>query len=121
MAETRDHAAQAAPITPFCPNFHRAIEIVGRRWTGAIIRTLLADKHHFSDICKTVPGLSDRLLSERLKELELEGIVTRTVIPETPVRVEYSLTEKGASLADAVRSMSEWAEHWAVADTSHLA
>ncbi|MDQ3958465.1 MAG: winged helix-turn-helix transcriptional regulator, partial [Actinomycetota bacterium] len=59
------------------------------------------------------PGLSDRLLSERLKELEHEGIVERTVTPSTPVRIEYRLTDKGRALASVVRAVADWAETWA--------
>lgn len=72
----------------------------------------MAGRTRFSDLAATVPGLSDRLLSERLKELEAEGIVTRTVIPETPVRVEYGLTDKGRALTDVVVAVSAWAERW---------
>jgi len=99
---------------PFCPYYHYAVELIGRRWTGAILRALLADIHRFSDLRQTVPGLSDRMLSERLKELEQEGIVERTVIPETPVRVEYRLTTKGRALGAVVTSLSGWAETWLV-------
>lgn len=105
---TMDH-----PLTPFCPEFHHAVELIGRRWTGAIIRAMLAGAVRFTDIAATVPGLSDRLLSERLKELEQEGVVERTVYPETPVRIEYHLTAKGQELAPVVESLSEWAERWA--------
>lgn len=101
----------AAPST-FCPQFHRAVELIGRRWTGAILRAMMAGSRRFSDIARDVPGLSDRLLAERLRELEAEGIVTRTVIPEMPVRVEYHLTEKGASLKDVLASISDWAAIW---------
>ena len=96
----------------FCPRYRRAIELVGRRWTGAVLRVLLAGPTRFSDITCTVPGLSDRLLSERLKELEAEGIVQRTVFPETPVRIEYALTEKGRALEEVITAVSTWAETW---------
>lgn len=96
----------------FCPRFHHAVELIGRRWSGAIIRAMLGGASRFSEVCGTVPGLSDRLLSERLKELEAEGIVTRTVYPETPVRIEYRLTEKGHALAPALDAISGWAEQW---------
>ena len=105
-------AATPGPISPFCPAYHRAVELIGRRWSGAVIRAMLSGATRFSDIVALVPGLSDRLLSDRLKQLEAEGIVTRTVIPETPVRVEYGLTEKGRALADVVESISRWAEVW---------
>lgn len=101
-----------APITPFCPTYHRAVELIGRRWSGAVIRAMLSGATRFSDIVALVPGLSDRLLSDRLKQLEMEGILTRTVIPETPVRVEYGLTPKGEALADVVMAISHWSETW---------
>ena len=101
------------PPSAFCPVYHRAIELIGRRWTGAILRVLLSGPTRFSDIAATVPGLSDRLLSERLKELETEGIVVRTVYPETPVRIEYALTEKGRALESVIAAVSDWAETWA--------
>jgi DNA-binding HxlR family transcriptional regulator len=100
----------------FCPRFHRAVELVGRRWTGAILRALLADVDRFSDLTHVIPGLSDRMLSERLKELEAEGIISRTVIPETPVRIEYHLTEKGRALSAAIDTLSSWAETWITID-----
>jgi DNA-binding HxlR family transcriptional regulator len=71
----------------FCPYYHRAVELIGRRWTGAILRAMLFGVSRFSDLAATIPGISDRMLSERLKELEAEGLVLRSVIPETPVRV----------------------------------
>lgn len=88
------------------------MEIIGRRWTGAIIRSMLAGASRYSEIVAAVPGLSDRLLSERLKELENEGIVARSVTPSTPVRIDYTLTEKGLALASVVREVASWAERW---------
>jgi len=99
-------------LSPYCEVYSRAIEILGRRWTGAILRALMAGRSRFNDIAHTVPGLSDRLLSERLKELEAEGLVVRTVTPCTPVRVEYSLTEAGNALVPVVWSVAKWAEAW---------
>ena len=96
----------------FCPVYQRTVELIGRRWTGAILRALFSGVTRFSDLCETVPGLSDRMLAERLKELESEGIVRRTVIPETPVRVEYSLTDKGRGLDEVIRAVSGWADRW---------
>ena len=96
----------------FCPRYHHAVELIGRRWTGAIIRAMLGGVCRFSDLTQTVPGLSDRMLSERLKELEAEGIVVRTVYPDTPVRIEYHVTGKGRALASVVDSIAAWAEAW---------
>lgn len=111
-SEQESTEATPSQISPFCPAYHRAIELIGRRWSGVVLRALMAGRTRFSDLAATVPGLSDRLLSERLKELEAEGIVTRTVIPETPVRVEYGLTDKGRALTDVVVAVSAWAERW---------
>jgi DNA-binding HxlR family transcriptional regulator len=98
----------------FCPYYHRAVELIGRRWTGAVLRAMLAGISRFSDLTETIPGLSDRMLSERLKELEAEGLVLRVVIPETPVRIEYHLTEKGRALESVIEAVSGWAEEWLI-------
>jgi DNA-binding HxlR family transcriptional regulator len=95
-----------------CPKFHAAIELVGRRWTGAILSAMLMGASRFTDIIHAVPGLSDRLLSERLKELEAALIVERTVHPETPVRIEYRLTDKGYELNTALNALTDWADRW---------
>ena len=101
------------PITPnLCPMYHRAVELIGRRWTGAIIFVLLRERCRYSDLRAAIPEITDRMLSERLRELEEEGIVERSVIPEMPVRVEYALTEKGAALAEAVGAIGAWAHQW---------
>ncbi len=100
------------PVVAFCPHYHQAVELIGRRWTGAILRVIYDGAHRFSDIAGAVPGLSDRLLSERLKELEAEGIVTRSVYPDTPVRIEYCLTEKGRDLGKVMDEISQWAARW---------
>ena len=104
--------ADTRSLSGFCPLYHRAIEIIGRRWTGAIVRALLAGDTRFCQIRSTVPGLSDRLLSERLKELEAEGIVVREVHADPALRIEYHLTEKGRALGAVVQSASAWAEEW---------
>jgi DNA-binding HxlR family transcriptional regulator len=96
----------------FCPYFHRAVELIGRRWTGAIVRALLCGVGRFGELTEAIPDLSDRMLSERLKELEAEGIVERVVIPTTPVRVEYRLTAKGRALAPVLAAIGHWAGEW---------
>jgi DNA-binding HxlR family transcriptional regulator len=103
-------------FTDHCPHYERAVEILGRRWTGLIVRALLAGRTRFSEFTAVIPGLSDRLLSERLKELEAEGIVTRCVSAQPPVRVDYRLTEKGEALAGVVEAIATWAEQWVPAD-----
>ena len=105
-------AAEPVAISPFCAQFHHAVELIGGRWTGAIVRAMLSGITRFSELTATIPGLSDRMLSERLKALEAEGVVSRTVIPDTPVRIEYHLTDKGRALAGVVFSIAAWAEEW---------
>ena len=95
-----------------CPDFHEAIELIGRRWTGAILCSLIEGPRRFGELGKVVPGLSDRLLSQRLRELEDEGLVQRDVEAGTPVRVTYSLTETGEALGPAIRELKAWAKHW---------
>ena len=95
-----------------CSKFHVASELIGRRWTGAIIYVLLRSRCRFATLRSAIPDITDRMLSDRLQELEQEGIVERTVIPETPVRVEYALTKKGRALANAMDAIAEWAEKW---------
>jgi DNA-binding HxlR family transcriptional regulator len=95
-----------------CSSYHRAVELVGKRWTGAILLVLMDGPARFSEVKQLVPDLSDRLLSERMKELEAEGIVRRRVHDEMPVRVEYSLTVKGEALEPAVRALKVWARSW---------
>jgi DNA-binding HxlR family transcriptional regulator len=101
-----------SPAPELCTRFHRASELIGRRWTGAIIFVLLKARCRFATLRDAIPDITDRMLSDRLQELETEGIVERTVIPETPVRVEYALTRKGRALADAVAAISHWADKW---------
>ena len=108
-------------LTTFCPLYHRAVELIGRRWTGAILRAMLCGVNRFSDLTAAIPGLSDRMLSERLKELEAEGIVRRAVIPETPVRITYELTDKGRDLGNVIEAVSAWAERWLAAEETHPA
>jgi DNA-binding HxlR family transcriptional regulator len=102
--------------TAFCPYFHEAVELIGARWTGAIIRALLSGVTRFSELTVAIPGLSDRMLSERLKELEAAGVVERCVTPSTPVRVDYRLTEKGRALAVPMDAISAWASEWLVGE-----
>jgi DNA-binding HxlR family transcriptional regulator len=96
-----------------CPRLHETVELVGKRWSGAIIYVLLqGGTMRFSEIGHAVPDLSDRLLSERLKELESRGIVERRVHDGAPVRVEYELTERGRDLRDALAELKAWGDRW---------
>ena len=95
-----------------CPKFEDAFELLGKRWTGLIIRTLLNGQKRFTDISTAIPNMSARMLTERFKELENHGIVQRTVYPETPVRIEYELTAKGRELGAVMDEVQIWAEKW---------
>lgn len=97
---------------PVCSRFHRAVELIGGRWTGAIIQTLLQGKIRYALIKAAIPNITDRMLSERLRSLESDELVTRRVVPESPVRVEYELTEKGRSLQNSLQEIGAWAERW---------
>jgi DNA-binding HxlR family transcriptional regulator len=88
------------------------VELIGRRWSGAIISVMLGGPQCFNELLSAVPGLSDRLLTERLRELETEGLVRRTVIAGPPVRVSYELTEAGESLKPVIENLGRWAERW---------
>jgi DNA-binding HxlR family transcriptional regulator len=105
--------ASAAPVPGCCPHYHAAVELIGRRWTGAIVRVLMhRSPLRFSEIAQAVPALSDRLLSERMKELEARGIVVRTELPGRPLRVEYALSAMGRDLEPALAALEAWAQAW---------
>jgi DNA-binding HxlR family transcriptional regulator len=108
--------ATAVAESPCCPYYHEAIELIGKRWTGVIVQVLISSEEplRFSQIAASVPELSDRLLSERMKELEARGLIRRTVRQGPPVRVEYALTEMGEDLRSAVAAMQTWARRWLV-------
>ena len=95
-----------------CSLYHRAVELIGKRWTGAILLVLMDGPLRFSQVKALVPDLSDRLLSERMKELEARGIVERRVQEGSPVRVEYELTERGRDLRDALLQLKAWGDRW---------
>jgi DNA-binding HxlR family transcriptional regulator len=95
-----------------CPKFENAFELLGKRWTGLIIRVLLSGSKRFKEISDHIPALSDRMLTERFKELEAAGIVVRRVYPETPVRIEYELTDKGHALEKVMDEVQVWADRW---------
>jgi DNA-binding HxlR family transcriptional regulator len=105
-------ATDAADSGASCTQFQRAIEFIGRRWVGAIIFVLLDGPRRFNELLGKIPNLSDRLLTERLRELEAAGMVTREVQPGPPVRVVYELTEAGRALSDIIRAISAWAHDW---------
>jgi DNA-binding HxlR family transcriptional regulator len=106
---------------PFCPRYHHAVELIGRRWSGAVLRALLFGRTGYSELRDTVPGLSDTMLATRLRELEHEGIVERTVDHGPPTRTHYLLTPKGRSLEAVICALSDWAETWIPLDEEHRA
>ena len=106
---------RSAAVEPkhVCPHYHAAVELIGRRWTGAILYAL-ADEGplRFAELKDAVPGMSDRLLSTRLKELEGAGLVRREVQEGPRVHVSYELTEKGESLKPVIGAVKSWARRW---------
>src|SRR5690348_2358584 len=101
-----------APQAELCPRFHRAVELIGRRWTGAIVQVLLGGSRRFMELRESVPGISERLLVQRLRELVAEGLVLRRVLPGPPVGVEYELTDAGRDLEGAMVAVGTWATRW---------
>ena len=93
-----------------CPRFHAAVELVGRRWTGAILFKLIDGPHFFRELLAAIPGISDRLLSQRLRELEAEGLVERSVHDGAPARVSYCLSDAGRELKPALLQLYDWAQ-----------
>ncbi|MEN8700045.1 winged helix-turn-helix transcriptional regulator [Bacillus infantis] len=94
-----------------CPKFEKAMSILSQRWTGLIIYQLSHGPQRFCTIESSI-SISGRVLSERLKDLEKQGIVHRQVFPETPVRIEYSLTEKGEALKPVLYEIEQWSQNW---------
>ncbi|HJR98153.1 MAG TPA: helix-turn-helix domain-containing protein [Actinomycetota bacterium] len=101
---------------PICEHFQRAAELIGKRWNPQVVRALQTGSARFGDLKHAVPNISDAVLSERLKELEAEGIVTRDVTPSTPVLIEYHLTDRGRDLTKVMEELAAWAERWAGAE-----
>ena len=113
VATAEPPPADEGCVPSCCPRYHEAVELVGKRWTGAILAVMLqGGSMRFSEIAQAVPALSDRLLSERMKELEARGIVERRVGGASPARVEYELTPMGRDLAPALGELEAWAHRW---------
>jgi len=102
----------AAEPKQVCPDFHGAVELIGRRWAGAILYALTDGPLRFAELKESVPGMSDRLLSQRLKELEHEGLIRREVGPGPRISVSYELTRKGDSLKPVIGTLRDWARRW---------
>lgn len=112
MEQVNSTPVQEGANGAVCPHFHHAIELIGKRWTGAIVFALTDGAKRYAELGKAIPGLSDRLLSQRLRELEEEGLVERRVEAGTPVRVTYSLTVSGRELDPVLSELKSWARRW---------
>lgn len=95
-----------------CPKYESAMALLGKKWTGLIIRVLMGGPKRFKEIKQQIPDMSDRMLTERMKELEESGILIRHVYPDIPVRIEYTLSEKGEELEPVIVSIQNWGERW---------
>ena len=100
-----------------CPRYLAAMSFLGKKWTGLILRSLMEGPRRFTEMLSYVPGLSDRLLSQRLQELEEADIVERRVYSQRPVLVEYSLTAQGQALREVVEAIQHWADEWSKTTT----
>jgi len=98
--------------TNLCPKMEITLELLGKKWISLIVFALLKGSKKFSNIEKFIPGISARMLSERLKELEKNNVIIKNVYPETPVRIEYVLSQKGVELSEAFKAIGEWADKW---------
>jgi DNA-binding HxlR family transcriptional regulator len=118
---TESIMSQTATTGSICPKYEHAVQLLGKRWTALLLYALLEGPQRFCELTNTVEGLSDRVLSDRLRELELEGVVQRVVYPQIPVRVEYQLTAKGRALEPVVLAIRQWAQTWiALPESSSL-
>lgn len=106
-----EHPIDAHPCS-ICPKFEKTFSILGKKWSGLIIEVLLTGDHRFKEIAEEIPGVSDRVLVERLKELEDEGIVIRKELTDGPIKILYGLTEKGKSLENVMIEVQKWANKW---------
>ncbi len=99
-------------LAEFCPVFASVMALLSRRWMGVVLRVLLTGPHRFSELLAAIPGISDPLLTQRLRELEASHLVQRRVVPCSPVRVDYELTQAGRDLDSAIRTIAQWADRW---------
>jgi DNA-binding HxlR family transcriptional regulator len=117
MAAAPDSATADPPVVAHepgvvCAIYHQAVELIGKRWTGAIVSILMRGPVRFNVLVSAVPGMSERLCADRLRELEAAGLVSRRVLPGPPVGVEYALTEAGQDLNEAIEALGKWAHRW---------
>jgi DNA-binding HxlR family transcriptional regulator len=99
-------------VHPVCARFHAAIELIGAKWSGAVLQALFTGSHRFADIRAAIPGVSDMMLTRRLRELEAAGLVERRVIPVSPVHVEYHLTQMGREARPVLDAVIAWSHQW---------
>lgn len=100
------------PESPLCPIFHDAVELIGRRWNGAILYVLMRGPRRYHELLAAIPNLSDRVLTMRLKELESAGLISRTVESGPPIKVSYQLTSAGADLNAVIDAIGDWGHKW---------
>jgi DNA-binding HxlR family transcriptional regulator len=103
----------------FCLQFQQAVELIGRRWCGTIARALLPGARRYTELRRAIPEISDRALSQRLRELEAEGIVIRRVSIGPPVEVAYELSAKGRDLEQIIAAVERWAHEWLGGSAPH--
>ncbi|WP_440104956.1 winged helix-turn-helix transcriptional regulator [Streptosporangium sp. H16] len=115
------HPVRPAIHEPSCRSFQGIVELVGRRWTSAILLAGLRGARRFGEYRLSVPGISDRLLTQRLKELEYEGLISRTVIPTTPVQIRYALSPDGEDLMRILQPLVDWGHRRVGADADRSA
>ena len=98
---------RASPYAADCPT-RRILDRIGDRWTVLVVGVLGDGDARFSELGRRIEGVSQKMLTQTLRALERDGLVTRTVYPEVPVRVEYALTEAGRTLCEPLRALQEW-------------
>jgi DNA-binding HxlR family transcriptional regulator len=98
-------------IEHICTNFHNAIEFIGKRWMGAVIYALLEGPKRYHEIISTIPGISDRLLTERLRDLENEGLIVKKILSTSPKKVVYELTPIGIELEEVINILIKWVKN----------
>ena len=104
--------AQSRRESGDCPSYHSAIELIGKRWNGVILRRLAGGAMRFSELRTAIPGITDTMLTQRLRELEDAGIVNREVVNTRPVDIRYGLTEVGTSLSPILDAVANWSNEW---------
>jgi DNA-binding HxlR family transcriptional regulator len=103
----------------FCLHFQQAVELIGRRWCGTIARALLPGPRRYTELKRAIPQISDSALSQRLRELEAEGVVIRRVSAGPPVEVAYELSAKGRDLEQVIDGVERWAHEWLAGSSPH--